>query len=102
MTDATPTLCAAGCRPATPALTQILEIRTDHTCDSGAQPSPVDPRSPQSLMLPSTINANTRRSHTLSPAIAIEPAAAGYSSFRDFVHCRFTDAGRRCVWLRSI
>src|SRR5262245_35924460 len=26
--------------------------------------------------------------------IAIEPAAAGYSPFRDFVHCRFADAGR--------
>jgi len=44
--------------------------------------------------------------HTLSPAvsthqIAIEPAAAGYSPFRDFVHCRFADAGRRCVWMRS-
>ena len=33
--------------------------------------------------------------------IAIEPAAAGYSPFRDFVHCRFADAGRRWVWLRS-
>jgi hypothetical protein len=33
--------------------------------------------------------------------IAIEPAAAAYSPFRDFVHCRFADAGRRWVWLRS-
>jgi hypothetical protein len=33
--------------------------------------------------------------------IAIEPAAAGCSAFRDFVHCRFADAGRRWVWLRS-
>jgi hypothetical protein len=33
--------------------------------------------------------------------IAIEPAAAGYSPFRDFVHCSFADAGRRWVWLRS-
>ena len=32
--------------------------------------------------------------------IAIEPAAAGYAPFRDFVHCRFADAGRRWVWLR--
>jgi hypothetical protein len=33
--------------------------------------------------------------------IAIKPAAAAYSPFRDFVHCRFADAGRRWVWLRS-
>src|SRR5215831_8287704 len=33
--------------------------------------------------------------------IAIEPAAAGCSASRDFVHCRFADAGRRWVWLRS-
>jgi hypothetical protein len=25
--------------------------------------------------------------------IAIKPAAAAYSPFRDFVHCRFADAG---------
>jgi hypothetical protein len=41
---------------------------------------------------------------TITPAvnrgqIAIEPAAAGCSAFRDFVHCRFADAGRRRVWL---
>jgi hypothetical protein len=34
------------------------------------------------------------------PQIPIEPAAAGCSAFRDFVHCRFADAGRRWVWLR--
>jgi hypothetical protein len=43
---------------------------------------------------------------TITPAvnrgqIAIEPAAAGCSAFRDFVHCRFADAGRRRVWLWS-
>jgi hypothetical protein len=32
--------------------------------------------------------------------IPIEPAAAGCSPIRDFVHCRFADAGRRWVWLR--
>jgi hypothetical protein len=33
--------------------------------------------------------------------IAIEPAAAACSAFGDFVYCRFADAGRRRVWLRS-
>jgi len=32
--------------------------------------------------------------------IAIEPAAPAGAAFRDFVHCRFADAGRCCVWLR--
>jgi hypothetical protein len=47
--------------------------------------------------------ATTRRiSRTANThQIAIEPAAAGCSAFRDFVHCRFADAGRRRVWLRS-
>jgi hypothetical protein len=47
--------------------------------------------------------ATTRRiSRTANThQIPIEPAAAGCSAFRDFVHCRFADAGRRRVWLRS-
>jgi hypothetical protein len=32
--------------------------------------------------------------------IAIEPAAPSVPFFRDFVHCRFADAGRWCAWLR--
>jgi hypothetical protein len=32
--------------------------------------------------------------------IPIEPAAAACSPIRDFVHCRFADAGRRWVWSR--
>jgi hypothetical protein len=32
--------------------------------------------------------------------IAIEPAAPSVPIFRDFVHCRFADAGRWCAWLR--
>ena len=43
--------------------------------------------------------------HTISCAvnrhqISIEPAVAGCSPIRDFVHRRFADAGRRWVWLR--
>jgi hypothetical protein len=32
--------------------------------------------------------------------ISIEAAAAGCSPIRDFAHCRFSDTGRRWVWLR--
>src|SRR5262245_66192156 len=81
---------AAGFRPATPALVQMLEISTDHACNAVGKHTPIGLRSPQrfrchraSMLLAAarTISrAGTRHQ------IAIEAAAAGYSPFRDFVH----------------
>ena len=56
---------AAGFRPATPALAQMLEISTDHACDAVGQHTPVGLRSPQSLLLSSTIDATGRCSQDL-------------------------------------
>src|SRR4029450_9425111 len=82
----------------------MLEISTDHACDAVGQHTPIGLPSPQSLLLSSTIDGTGRCSHDLPAGtrhqIAIEPAAAAYSPFRDFVPCRFADAGRRWVWLR--
>ena len=56
---------AAGFRPATPALAKMLEIGTDHACDAVGQHTPVGLRSPQSLLLSSTIDATGRCSQNL-------------------------------------
>jgi hypothetical protein len=56
---------AAGFRPATPALAQMLEISTDHACDAVGQHTPVGLPSPQSLLLSSTIDATGRCSQDL-------------------------------------
>jgi hypothetical protein len=56
---------AAGFRPATPALAKMLEISTDHACDAVGQHTPVGLRSPQSLLLSSTIDATGRCSQDL-------------------------------------
>jgi hypothetical protein len=56
---------AAGFRPATPALAQMLEISTDHACDAVGQHTPVGLPSPQSLLLSSTIDAAGRCSQDL-------------------------------------
>jgi hypothetical protein len=83
----------------------MLEISTHHACETGEQTPLADPRSPQSIILSQSSMA-LATARTITPAvnrgqIAIEPAAAGCSAFRDFVHRRFADAGRRRVWLRS-
>lgn len=56
---------AAGFRPATPALAQMLQISTDHACDAVGQHTPVGLPSPQSLLLSSTIDATGRCSQDL-------------------------------------
>jgi hypothetical protein len=76
--------CMRRCRPThsrRPAIAPIASVVIDHRC--------------YWPLLARSAGPGTRHQ------IAIEPAAAGYSPFRDFVHCRFADAGRRWVWLRS-
>jgi hypothetical protein len=53
-------------------------------------------RSSSMVLAPTCTTSRAVNRHQIS----IEPAAAGCSPIRDFVHCRFADAGRRLVWLR--
>ena len=85
-------------------LAQMLEISTDHSCDAVGQHTPIGLPSSNRFCChrPSMVLAAARticRAGTRHQ-IAIEPAVAAYSPFRDFVHRRFADAGRRWVWLR--
>jgi hypothetical protein len=99
-------MSAAGSRPATPALAQMAQIGADHAAETRERTALVDPRAPQSLVSSSISDAVRRhwrgQRHFL-PASNPHRArcTAGRSAFRDFVHCRFADAGRCCVWLRS-
>src|SRR5262249_24780442 len=68
----------------TPALTPILKISTDYACDSVGQHTPVDLRSPQSLLLSSTIDGTGPCSQDLP---AHQPASNRHRARRSRVLC---------------
>ena len=90
---------AGGSPPTTPALAQVLEISIDHAARLSSEHTSRGPASPSIARLVIDYRWHwslLARSPGPSPASNRHRArCTGGSPFRDFVHCRFADAGRR-------